>query len=455
MKSNIFYLTDYGVNNDGYSDSTSAINKVFEEIATSGGGTVVFPSGNIRISSPLIIPDSGIRIQTASSYLTKITPLDNFSGEAILFFKKASNRSGNKGINLDHGININCNNKQTNGIIIENGYDQITFRNVEVRNVHSDFSGFLFKKTEENPTVEVGQTILLENCIVDHTTNMPIAPCYSFTKYQEINLIGCKGFANPPLSEPALPGSIRQGVAFDFKDCRGVTLTGCSAGFAHTAISFTAETRSVVGLTIIGQTNEAITGDALYTEAKGAYFVDQVMVLPIRRQVGKNDITEGSGKYNLNQTGQSELHTGIEKVILGKGCNQNIIFTSNKENVSGNMKNSTIIAGANNNKLGTTFNESIEILTSSISDAPILNFVNQDGASSRILYTRYGALEAQKYNPETKTWNPTLRVVEGSANNYTGLYVPYRVDGILKFAPIRVGAPESGGAGLRALALPN
>ena len=113
---NIINIIDYGAKIDGYTDDSSAINLAFKELEGKNGGTVIFPTGNIRISEPIIIPDSGIRIQTASSYLTRITPLDNFTGDTILYFK--NKRDGNKGINVDHGLFINCNNKQVHGIIV-------------------------------------------------------------------------------------------------------------------------------------------------------------------------------------------------------------------------------------------------------------------------------------------------------------------------------------------------
>lgn len=54
-------------------------------------------------------------------------------------------------------------------------------RNVEIPNVHSDYYGFYFKRI--SPSLAVGQTILMENCIVVHGTNKVTEPCYIFEKY--------------------------------------------------------------------------------------------------------------------------------------------------------------------------------------------------------------------------------------------------------------------------------
>ncbi|MBC1499185.1 hypothetical protein HB943_01130 [Listeria weihenstephanensis] len=440
IKAGFINILDCDAKVDGYSDDTEGINLAMKMMAANGGGTVIFPAGNIRISSPIIIPDSGIRIQTASSYLTRITPLDNFEGDKILYFK--NKRDGNKGIHIDDGLFINCNSKKAHGIYVENGYDQFSFRNVEIRNLHPDYVGFHF--VCEQSALTVGQTILLENCFVEHGSGVGNAACYSFDKYQEINLIGCKAFANKANTKLDKVSELSS-TGFQFVDCRGVTMTGCSAAFAHNAIVFTANTRNAIGLTVMGQTNESIADKALKTDAVGTLKVSHVTVLPIRAQ-------NGTGKYDLNKLVLSTVFSSNEAVELNASSFQNMIFTALKEAVTGSTSKNTIITSANALKNGTTFNDCIEI---DADENPNIVFKNKDQAMIRVNYKNTGELVIQKYDMSTKIWSDTFKILPSFANNYTGLIVPYRVDGVNKMGQIKVGAIDSAGTGHRALMIPN
>lgn len=442
---NVISITDYGAKIDGHTDDSVAIHKAFKAVEENNGGTVIFPTGNIRISEPILIPDSGIRIQAASSYLTRITPLDNFIGDTVFYFK--NKRQGNKGINIDHGLFINCNNRLIHGIIVENGYDQFSMRNVEIRNVHADYYGFYFKKI--SPGLAVGQTILLENCIVEHVDNKSTGPCYVFEKYQEVNLIGCKAFANRSNSVPA-NANYREGTGFRFIDCRGITMTGCSVAFADTAIEFIAETRPAAGLTVVGQTNEAITGNALVTKGNKDVDISNIVIMPIRAQSGKVE-TERSGKFNLSQTKLSTIYSTNERVEMNADSYQNIIISMLKENVYGNTLNNTIIGTANANQKGINFNDSLEIESA---NNPSVILRNKGGLAAKLIYSKDGSFSVQKYNEDTLLWENFFKLIPSMANNYTGLFIPYRLNGVNKFSQIKLGTADSGGEGFRALILP-
>lgn len=440
IKDGFINILDCGAKVDGYSDDTSYINLAMKMIEANGGGTVIFPAGTMRISSPIIIPDSGIRIQTASSYLTRISPLPNFVGDKILHFK--NKRDGNKGIHIDSGLFIDCALNEVHGIYVENGYDQFSFRNVEVRNLHPDFIGFNFMC--QPSALPVGQTVLLENCFVEHGTSTGNAPCYSFDKYQEINLIGCKAFGNKANTKLE-DSSELSSKGFQFTDCRGVTMTGCSAAFAHTAIEFTAKTRNAIGFTVTGQTNESILREALKTDAGDNLKVSHVTAFPIRAQ-------SGCGRYDLKKLILGTIFSANEAVELDATSFQNTVFTALKEVVTGNTIKNTVIGTANALKIGVSFNDVLEI---EAADNPNIVFKNKDQPSLRINYKNTGELSIQKYDMNTKIWSDHLKILPSYANNYTGLVIPYRLDGVNKMGQIKLGTADSAGIGNRTLMISN
>lgn len=89
----------------------------------------------------------------------------------------------------------------------------------------------------------------------------------------------------------------------------------CSVGFADTSIEFTVENRSFIGLTVVGQTNEAITGNALITKGNETADISNIVVMPIRAQSGKKE-TEKCGKFNLSQTKLSTIYSTNETVEI-------------------------------------------------------------------------------------------------------------------------------------------
>ncbi|WP_088810344.1 MULTISPECIES: glycosyl hydrolase family 28-related protein [unclassified Listeria] len=349
----IIDIRDYNVALDGVTDDSAGINRAFEEAARRGGASVYFPKAKgIAIKSPIIVQTTAIKILTETSYKTRITALTGFEGAALLYFKQSTadpNTIFNTGINIDGGIDINCNNANADGILVENGYDKVSFRNVSIMNLHYNHSGFNFV-TEPN---KLGQTILLENSTVtrvkketalkeSHVSENDLLgkACYYFKKYQEINLIGCKGFANHPndMIEPNIP---RIGTAFEYEDCRGVNMAGCSAAFANTAISFKAVTREAIGLTVSAQTNERITGNALITEGSGNLKCKEIMVLPIRGEAAMND--GGSGEFHLKNTIMSTIYSLTQKVALEEMAIQNLVISDDMTKVSMVENNNSVL----------------------------------------------------------------------------------------------------------------
>lgn len=441
VREGVVSILDFGAKVDGYSDDSESINSAFIAIAANGGGTVIFPAGLIRISETIVIPESGIRIQAGSSYLTRIKPLESFTGKSIFYYQ--NNREGNKGLNIDDGLFIDCAGVKAHGIYVENGYDQFSMKNVEVRNLHPEFSGFKFVYVQSK--VGVGQTILLENCFAEHGTHLGDAPAFSFTNYQEINLIGCKGFGNRANTEELINPNLNS-TCFSFIDCRGVTMTGCSSAFSKTGIEFIAYTRSAIGLTVIGQTNEKIFGNALFTDAS----IERTKVSHVTYHA--NRAQNGGGAFHLNRLELSTIYALNEQVNLSESCFTNTIYSSAIGKVSGRKRNNTIITMSNYGNDATTFHGTLEIESEENT-----NFILKNASQPplRFSYKSSGDISFQKQDAETLIWKDYFKIVPSFANDYTGLMIPYRTAGINKFAQIKVDKQDSGGLGYRNLIIPN
>ena len=68
-KAGFYNVRDFGATGDGQTDDTIAIRSAFAYIASKNGGTVTFPEGDYKVTSPIAIP-SGIIIQGTSAIMS-------------------------------------------------------------------------------------------------------------------------------------------------------------------------------------------------------------------------------------------------------------------------------------------------------------------------------------------------------------------------------------------------
>ncbi|WP_229216168.1 hypothetical protein [Enterococcus faecium] len=81
-------------------------------------------------------------------------------------------------------------------------------------------------------------------------------------------MIGCKAFASSspedPTREynynnPTRPLNLYCESSFEFIDCRGITMVGCSSVASDEGILWHAKSRGAFGLTVVGHTDERVT----------------------------------------------------------------------------------------------------------------------------------------------------------------------------------------------------
>ncbi|MEY8756312.1 glycosyl hydrolase family 28-related protein [Peribacillus frigoritolerans] len=453
-------ISNYGAVGDNSTDNAPFINQALSDLKARGGGVLFLPEGFFRIKTPIKISGTGIYLKSASAYKTRIVADSSFVGNELIRFEQ-DEITFNKGIGIE-GLYVDCNNAASNGITVVNGYDQLSFRNVEVRNCNDKFINFNFI---QNNSKQLGQTVLMENTIGEHFGNESLQPIYLFERYQEINLVGCKAFANKANTSP-LNGTLRVGDGFYFKDCRGVTLTGCSAAFGENGVVIHSKVRNIAGFTFVGQTHEHITGYAIKTVNPNSHSIVNITCFPIRK--------EGSaGGFLLKKTTQCTLYTLDNKVELTNGSDQNTIFTTDVSKVTNSGIGNSVIGLANLNSIGFSVNDMLNVQKSSTPSMQLE--VEKTDKKARFVYnaseTTDNGMSLDKlvngsYVKQVEVLNDTINFKDtigttyasmktNIANDHTGFFLTYRVSGVNYYKQVRIGAVDSGGAGFRQLIIPN
>ena len=452
----VINIRSFGAKIDGVTDDAPAINAALQALAKRGGGTLYLPAGIIRVKSTIVVPSIGVTIETANPYSARISVLDDFVGEEVVRFEQSS-WDINKAIGIK-GLFINCNNVTAHGITVVNAYDQAIFSNVEIRSCHDNFIGLNFVQSE-GQRLNVGQTLILENCIVEHFSNHVTAPAFFFDRYQEVNLIGCKGFASKANSSPG------SGTAFHFRDCRGIVLIGCSSAFCENGVVWESTTRTANGLTLTGHTMEAVRNYALKTISAGpGYSMSRILVNPVRVQ-------NGGGSYLLARVNQAVIYNLTQDVTLVDSSVQNTLFSTPTANIT-NTRGNTVFRLSDHNNMGLTLGDRLQI----VADAnPQMVLMTSDEKKIRLRYEASSSADLgfkiekevggvyqailefrnNRFNFFDEGGNPIASFDASVANNYTNNFLKYTSNGVTRFEQVRLGAMDSGGEGFRTLIVPN
>ena len=191
----------YGAKGDGVTDDTAAIQAAANAIPDGqsyfsepgkAGGILFLPMGNYRISSPILIDRPGVRIVGVSVEASVISPLSSFAGEGVFIFKNGTFAIvgiGGSNFRIDMG------GYGTHGIVANKAYDQISFVDIDIRNVSDTGNGFRFEPQTGYFPDPISQTILMMNCMAVHKNRTATTPLYYFDSCQEMNIIGCKAIA--------------------------------------------------------------------------------------------------------------------------------------------------------------------------------------------------------------------------------------------------------------------
>lgn len=377
-------------------------------------------TGKYTVYSTVII-GRFIYVEGISPYLSQIIVGDGFAPTAIAGYSAViiyESIDYNSAINKGCGgrdFQIDCKDKEVDGLVVLRPYNQSVWENIEVSNVHYSHSAFVF---DQRFSGTLGQTILLRNCVgyksatsnsscsinsignvveqrIAEINDMLIsdaekkaliaqahyyksAPVFRFHRIHETTFIGCKGFANSPHYYDAYQGTLIPGfnllgdfiwdykesnytdpnnvptdfdtterykeslkeyiasrfgnTSFQFTDCRGITLEGCSVANTDCGIRIVADDRPVAGFTVSGLTSENTWCYDVLTESLQGNNVMHLTVLPIR----KENTTSSIWLYNCLM---GFLYLPLEQIITLVNGHHNMIYSVRPIN--------TIVEGSN------------------------------------------------------------------------------------------------------------
>lgn len=423
------------VNNLGVDDYAPIINSKVANL-TNGGEIIL--AGTIPIKTPIVISKPGIYIRAKSPYKTRIVADVTFVGSELILFEQ-SEYSVNKSCGIETGIYVDCNNVAANGITVVNAYDQVVFKNIDVRNCNDNYICYNF--IQQN-ALQIGQTILIENCIGQHYGVSTTLPVFFFQKYQEMTLINCKALGHSESPSP-------NGIGFHLKNCRGVNLVGHSMAFLGTGVLIEAESRDVAGITLIGGTHEEIGTDGIKTIGSNGFIVKSLHVKGIRNQ-------NGPGAVNLDNITNSHIDVENCSVTLGANTSNIFVICNDVTTVTDNGTKNTIMGLRNATENSVSFTQSIA--TRSPSSPNIELRVNNTTRKMQIQYSASDSLDiGVKFN-----WTSSAGVTQeifgirsAPASNDVGLLVYANKSGTKTLAQVKLGLADSGGTGYRQLLIDN
>ena len=317
-------VKDFGAVGDGVADDTSAIQSAVNSfgsggvLATANGGTLYFPPGVYKVSSRILIEQTGLRVLGAGPEATKIVVSNNLAaGLGVFAFDQIRSDYSQVGVAVEN-LRINMGGFRGHGVLMRKAYDGVTLTNVIVDNVSDGSSAFVFSPDSGVIGDTISQTLTLINCLGIHKNASATSPLFKFEDCQECVLINCKGFGTYESNGKAAC------YPFLFDDCRGITLTGCSSAFASLhGIRVQTTDRPSSGFLIENHTFETIDGALSCSggangDVKGVTFISPRI---------EGAVTNISGAIDLNQCALCHIDANSLTVNIDSSSKRNSIFS--------------------------------------------------------------------------------------------------------------------------------
>lgn len=422
---------------------------------------------------------------------------------------------------------LKCEGVDCDGIVVDNPYDQSIWENIQVEDVNIQRSAFVFRKY----LINVGQTILLKNCMgwkkkfsgedgqhqpfynngYCFKKGQPAAPVFKFYAINETTLIGCKAFAFSPqqfLEEnegdlSVLKADIMRlyryynpditltneqieataiyrefyketyyrllgGTCFEFMDCHGITIEGCSVADASTGILINAKNRNVGGYTVTGLTAEKVWSYDLFTDYSNSNEVSHLCILPIRKlnttsgimlnrcalsyivTVREQDIALKVGQHNFIYSVQ-QINTmvnhddnSIEQVRVTPAGNSNVLVPSYHTGSRGgvNVSNQLAVRGLTDNAYAVPGSDSSRVNCSVSINALATGGIVYSNGKERISLKNTSTDDSTAI--KNNAGNELLKVATATTGA-TSLRLQVNVNGTMKYLPVEIGAVDANG----------
>ena len=424
-------VKDFGAVGDGVTDDTVAIQAAIDSfgsggvLATSNGGTLYFPKGLYAISAGLLIQQTGVRLIGEGIESTKILVTSNLgAAKAVFEFDQTNSAYSAVGVGIEN-LRINMQGYTGHGVWMKKPYDGVTIHDVYIDNVGDAYNGFRIEPDSGVSDV-VSQTVLMLNCIGIHKNNTATAPLFYCDSLQEAVFSGCKAFGTYEANGKAACHP------FEFIDCRGIVLEGCSAAFASKhGFHIQVVTRPSSGFLISNPTLETIDGAV---KAEGLVSIGEVINLQIINPRVEGAVANASGAIDLDRVYRSTIYANGLTVVLDAACIRNIVYTEDYTEITDGGDATTVIGHAN--------------------QADDSYYINADG------FKVYSAGTAQIESDVTfvklySSGSNTIQADYPFADTEVGVLTLVNRSSVVTQSRVTIGATDSGGTGFRVLRVPN
>lgn len=425
-------VREYGAVGDGVADDTAAIQAAIDSLGgtdSQGGGTVFFDYGMYNVSGPITVSTPGVHLRSSGAFTASIRVDPAMTGPVVTFEVPGKIYRGPRVSDLRFYMR----GAHATALRIVGGYDNFMLENLFIDGVGGDGCGVdIAPPTSASPTLS--QTLTAINVWVsgDRTPgNRHTGDCWRINNLQEANFIGCKGLA----------GGETSGTAYRIEDSRGLQFYGCSAAFAAVGWDIQALTRNVNGITIDGPTIESVEASMI----TGGIALSAINFRGPRWQVGD---TLSAGPLHLSNVRQSTFDTRSLEVDIDAGCTNIQVLTDDRSKVTNGSSSATVIQWAN--AFGGYTIPSVDVeaplpLTRYRSTNSAETWENQFAPGTGMLFR----------NRNGGTIRDGLVLSASPGSGYTSAALLVNDGTSTTSRKVRVGPPDSGGTGLRALTVNN
>lgn len=424
-------VKDFGAVGDGVADDTSAIQSAVNSfgsggvLATANGGTLYFPPGVYKVSSRILIEQTGLRVLGAGPEATKIVVSNNLAaGLGVFAFDQIRSDYSQVGVAVEN-LRINMGGFSGHGVLMRKAYDGVTLTNVIVDNVSDGSSAFVFSPDSGVIGDTISQTVTLINCLGIHKNASATSPLFKFEDCQECVLINCKGFGTYESNGKAAC------YPFLFDDCRGITLTGCSSAFASLhGIRVQTTDRPSSGFLIENHTFETIDGALSCSGGVNGDVKDITFISP--RVEGA--VTNISGAIDLNQCVLCHIDANSLTVNIDSSSKRNSIFSEDASLITDLGVATSVIGYANE----------------------VLNKIRLIAAGTRVASKSVTHLDSS--DTDVKIYASGAVCIQADypfAASDAGMLLAVNRGGSVALSRVYIGGADSAGVGFRALCIAN
>ncbi len=424
-------VRDFGAVGDGVTDDTAAFQTAATYfgsggvLATANGGVLLVPKGLYKITGQTVFRQTGVRVIGEGQEATKIIVAANLGAAAVFKFDQTRTDYSMVGVGVEN-LRINMAGFTGHGVQMLKPYDGVSLRNLFVDNVAGGYNGYRIEPDPGVPADAISQTLLLENCTAIHKDATATEPLFYISNLQEAVLTGCKAFGTYESKGKAAC------YPFEFVDCRGVMLNGCSSAFASKhGVKITVSTRPSTGILIANHSFETIDGAV---RADGVAGIGDVIDLSVINPRTEGGVANASGAFDLNRVIRSSIDAGSLTVNIDASSIANIVLSEDSAQVTNAGTATTILGAASQaDTLYKIIAGGIRVSSAGIKHIETFNTAVQ-------LYSS-GAISVQADYPFGASQVGALLAVNRA--------------GTVALSRVEIGAADSGGTGFRMLRVAN